>query len=278
MSEISFRGEFSWEILFTVGHAYKAHLEGRLSSTRGCYNTSPFYYFLENHKEDLKRRSSYFMTPTIKVETRIKRGHKKSVLDYHSIYEHDLDISKMVYPPYKDYYFSMSKTLGIKFNNPVLVINNKSIVQWGKRRRLDRIHLKELSVVAKEFSDHDIIYIRPNLRLDFQDGTGDVKFGEKQLLRSFPNVYMGCDLAEEWSVDFNTMQLISHSLSDKHLSVAGGNASLASHFGGTNVIVSKHPITISQKVWRTGSYLKNISGSKVIGATNISEILGGFRR
>ena len=128
MSEISFRGEFSWEILFTVGHAYKAYLEGDLSSTRSCYGTSPFYYFSKIHKDDLKRTSSLFMTPTIKVETHVHES-KQSYLDYHDIYKHDLDISGMVYPPYKQHYSSMAESMGIKFDKPLLFINNKSSVQ-----------------------------------------------------------------------------------------------------------------------------------------------------
>ena len=275
MSEISFSGEFGWEILFTVGHAYKAHLEGDLSSTRGCYGTSPFYYFSDNHKEDLKRSVSLFMSPTIKTETHVHES-EQSYLDYHDIYKHDLDISGMVYPPYKQHYSSLAKSMGIKFDNPVLVINNKSSRQVGGNY-LDRIDLKELHAVAEEFSDHDIIYIRPNLWIDFQDDTGDIPFRDKEVLRKFSNVHLPGDLMAEWSVDFNTMQLISHSLADKHLSVAGGNALLASHFGGVNVIVRRWWEALPRRVWHTDSYLKNISGSKIIGALNLSEILEGLK-
>lgn len=278
MSEIRFHGEFSWEMLFAVSHAYKAYLDGELSSTRGCGSTKPFYYFSDNHKENLKRRSGHFMTPTIKVEKRINNSHKQTVLDYHAIYEHDLDISNLVFPPYKDYYLAKAKSLGIKFDNPVLVINNKSAAQWGQRAIIDRIELEELSAVVQEFSDHDIIYIRPIEGIHYVDNQGDIPFKDMELMREFPNVYVYDDLMRAWSVDFNVMQLICHSLSDKHLSVAGGNAILASHFGGINVVVSKHKESLNRGIWQTDSYLKNISGSTIVSATNTSQILAGLNR
>tara|TARA_A100001515_G_scaffold63397_1_gene50224 strand:+ start:264 stop:1163 length:900 start_codon:yes stop_codon:yes gene_type:complete len=286
--EISFSGEFSWEILFAVPHAYKSHLNGKLLSTCSFEGAEPFYYFSDNHKVRNGRRTcGFFMTPNIKVETK-RTKPIGSGSDYDLIYTHDLDISNMVFPPYKNYYSSIAKNKKIKFDNPLLVINNKSLKQERKLTYLDRIELEELTAIVESHSDHDIVYIRSasdepasGLGWGIKGAIADrgqpyIPFADKELMRKFSNVYTDNQLMQEWSVDFNTMQLIAHSLSDKHISVAGGNAILASYFGGINVIVSKHPKTINRKVFSTDSYLKNINGSKIIGATNTSEMLKGL--
>ena len=157
--EVSFSGEFSWEILFATAHAYKFHLDGELSSTYSFSGAEPFYYFSENHKiRSNRRRSGFFMTPEIKTETRLTNS-ASSKKGYGLIYTHDLDISGMVFPPYKDYYSRIAKEKQIKFDKPLLVINNKSLKE-GNSKQLDRIELEELRTVVKSHPDHDIVYIR----------------------------------------------------------------------------------------------------------------------
>jgi hypothetical protein len=81
---------------------------------------------------------------------------------------------------------------------------------------------------------------------------------------------------KKWDVDFNTMQLIAHSLSEKHFSAAGGNAVLASFFGGINIVATKSPEVLSRPVWSEGSYLENISNCKIFSfdsKTQLQQIL-----
>ena len=89
-------------------------------------------------------------------------------------------------------------------------------------------------------------------------------------MRSFSNVSVDEDLMEEWDVDFNTMQLIAHSVSNRFFSVGGGNAFISSLFGGVNTILTVHgPVGYCNRgVWKTGSYLTHFSGAEIIGVKN----------
>ena len=91
-------------------------------------------------------------------------------------------------------------------------------------------------------------------------------------MSNFKNVYTDKFLEKQWGLDFNTTQLICHSLSEKHFSVAGGNAVLASLFGGTNFIFGNSPEGKSRLVCHTNSYLSKISNTKIIGIEKTKDL------
>ncbi|MBK23620.1 MAG: hypothetical protein CME70_06400 [Halobacteriovorax sp.] len=260
----SFNGEFSWELVFAIPTAYMLLKEGKLKMTESCGATSPFYYFSPSHKESLARKHSIYMGD-----------------NYVDLYRHNLDISKFIYPPFKEKFGGLlESTPGL--SSKLLVVNNKSCSEWNGPPR-NRIEIDELRLIFEEFLDHDIVYIRPTNNLDFPDPLqGNIQFNDYDLVKKYDNIYTGNDLMKLWNVDFNTMQLMAHSLSEKHISICGGNAIIASYFGGTNIIVDKYlppnaprvvPGDMSLRgVWKTDSYLKDINGSRIIGVNNIDEL------
>jgi|13_taG_2_1085334.scaffolds.fasta_scaffold12433_2 hypothetical protein len=255
MTSYSFNGEFSWEILYGVAEAYELHLSNNLDETNCVGGTKPFYYFSKNHKENQTRTSGPYKGPS-----------------YGAIYEHDTDISRLVFPPYKQHYGQLVKELNIPTNKQAVLINNKSC-QEHENSAPNRISLDMLDLIVNGHKDRTIYYVRPFYNKDFEDDANDIPFPDMEYLRKFPNVVFGKDLMKGWNVDFNTMQLLLHSISDTFYSVAGGNAILSSFFGGTNnIFVSKKEPYNSREVWRKNSYLKDISGSTIKHFQTIDEL------
>jgi len=219
--------------------------------------TAPFYYFCSNVTELDEGRASMnsYGNP------------------YHDIYKHDLNISQVhPFPPYKEHYSEVAREMGIHNTKPAILINNKSGIEHSSEGG-NRFPLDCLEMIVNHYKDRQIYYIRPQPHLLPKDSWTEVVFEDKDFMRGFSNVSVDEDLMEEWDVNFNTMQLIAHSLSNTFFSAAGGNAFMSSLFGGTNTIFTD-PIEpfCSRGVWKTDSYLKDFSGAKIIGVSNSEEL------
>jgi len=266
---IAFDGEFSWEILLHIPLVYEAHLNGLLGETRSTSGTKPFYYFSDNHVDN---------SPPADCGGKLHYQGGSYDYDYEEIFAKEFDLSNFKFPPYKEHYSNLARSKNIHFSKPVVAINNKSLEEWGYGQEAqNRIEIEELEAIVKHYHDHDIIYIRANVGVDFPDTQRSIPFNDKEYMRTFENVYVDEDLSKEWNTDFNTTQLIAHSLAEKHFSVAGGNAFICAFFGGTHTIKRADIRAVNERpVWHTDSYLKNITGSKVIGVTNRKELIASF--
>lgn len=255
MARYSFNGEFSWEILYGVAEAYQLHLSNKLDETNCVQGTQPFYYFSKNHKEEQTRKHGPYKGPS-----------------YGAIYKYDMDINNLVFPPYKEYYSQKAQKLGLSSDKPVIVINNKSCIEHQHTRAVNRIELDELELIADRCKDFKIFYLRPYNQKSFPDPhQPSISFEDKEFIKRFSNFESDDQLIEKYRLPFNEVQLLCHSLADHHISVAGGNAILASHFGGVNLVVGKCNKVDARPVWHSDSYLKNISGSIIKRVKHISD-------
>lgn len=252
MNNFKFNGEFSWEIIEHIPKVYEAHLNKALNKSVGCCKTKPFYFFTNKHEEILEGRQS--------------GGGSNSLYDY------NYDISSNKFPQYKEYYSLLAQKIGISFDKPLVIINNKSVEEWGRSTNINRIEIEDLSAIVDFHKNFYIFYIRGEVGSSFPDNTSNIKFEDKEFMSNFKNVYTDKFLEKEWGLDFNTTQLICHSLSEKHFSVAGGNAVLASLFGGKNFIFGNSEEVKNRLVWHTDSYLSKISNTKIIGVEKTTDL------
>jgi RimJ/RimL family protein N-acetyltransferase len=126
------------------------------------------------------------------------------------------------------------------------IINNKYTEEWrqhpsehGNYLSLDTLKL----LFEKLQDDYQVVYIRPqhSERGFSPDGHGLPPFKDHEMIRDqYPKVLTIQDLLENnKDLDFNTIQLMVHSNSEKFISVVGGNGLFSSYFGGTNIIYGK---------------------------------------
>jgi len=79
---------------------------------------------------------------------------------------------------------------------------------------------------------------------------------------------------EDHKVGINTAQCMVMSKSTKHISVAGGNATLSSYFGGDNIIFTSGDCKAANRgIWHTNSWLKELGNSNIIGVQNYVDLL-----
>jgi len=123
---------------------------------------------------------------------------------------------------------------------------------------------------------YQIIYIRPKSNQEnyYKDRNDIMPFKDYELINSkhsdVKTIYDFIDIER----DFNTLQLKLHATSEKHLSVSGGNACLAAYFGGELIIFdSPNGKGAGRGIWKDDSWLKHLSGSKIIGFNNYNDIL-----
>ena len=123
---------------------------------------------------------------------------------------------------------------------------------------------------------YQIIYIRPKRGTDryYEDKNDILDFKDYNLIKDkHREVLTIYDLIKDGD-DFNETQFKIHATSENHLSVSGGNACIAAYFGGELVIYdSPFGLGAGRGIWKTDSWLRLLSQSKIIGKNNYSSIL-----
>lgn len=167
----------------------------------------------------------------------------------------------------------------LSFDKPVMVIQNKYSLEWG-RQAYNYFTLEVLEDLFETFSDsHTIIYIRPKGRERnfYKDQNAILKFQDYRLIRQKYRkrvLTMGAFWWKLRGLDFNQRQFAIHACADKHLAVSGGNACIAAYFGGDLLIFDSKDSHVSGRgVWKTDSWLKELSGSKVYGFDTLDELV-----
>jgi hypothetical protein len=168
----------------------------------------------------------------------------------------------------------------LSFEKPVMVIQNKYSLEWG-RRAYNYFSLNVLEDIFDTFGDaHTIIYIRPKGREKnfYKDQNAILKFQDYQLIRQKYRKKV-LTMGDFWwklrGLDFNQRQFAIHACADKHIAVSGGNACLAAYFGGDLLMFDSKDSHVSGRgVWKTGSWLKELSGSNVYGFDTLEELVG----
>ncbi|MBC7914868.1 MAG: hypothetical protein H7Y07_12180 [Pyrinomonadaceae bacterium] len=253
--DIHFDGEFAPEIMYVLPFAYWHYKNGTLKSTRGAKYTKELYFFSPDHEEayDIRTTEGNYNYETPRI-----------------LYSHDYDILKWAPVPLKQKYANDVYV----YEKPILIIANRFNMEW------DGPPVSFLSIPMLEFiistlkADYTIIYNRPNPKNITMDNSDIYDLNEFEwLAKSHPEVILMEDLFKENKAkanNFNHLQLMVYANASHFISTHGGTASLASYFGGVNLILSvkggEHHFGCFHTIF------PKLSGAKILHAKNDDEV------
>ena len=253
--EIHFDGEFAPEIMYVLPFAYWHYKNGTLKSTKASKYTRELYFFSPDHEEAFDTRTTEgnynFETPRI-------------------LYSHDYDISKWERVPLKETYTNDIYV----YDKPILIIANRYNMEWdGPPVSFLSIEMLDF-IISKLKNDYTIIYNRPNPKNITMDNSDIYDLHEFEWLDLVhPEVILMEDLYKEnrgKAKNFNHLQLMVYANCSHFISTHGGTASLASFFGGINLILSvkggEHHFNCFQTIF------PKLSGAKILHAKNDNEV------
>lgn len=235
---ISFNGEFAPELQFVLPFAYWHFKNGTLDKTQSSKYSKELYFFSANHEEIYDERSNEgnynFEIPRI-------------------LYSQDYDISKWAQVPLKDAY----RNNIYMYEKPILIIANRYNMEW------DDVPVSFLSIpvldsiIKRLRHKYTIIYNRPRSQNITVDDSVIYDLHEFEWLeKEHPDVILMEDLYNGNKANannFNHLQLMVYANANHFISTHGGTATLASYFGGINLILSKkgpeHHFNCYQKLY-----------------------------
>jgi hypothetical protein len=252
---ISFNGEFAPELQFALPFAYWHYKNGTLKSTRSSKFTRELYFFSPEHHEDFTQRSNEgnynFEVPRI-------------------LYSQDYNMKKWLPVPLKDNYQNDIYT----YEKPILIIANRYNMEWDGPP-ISFYDVPTLDFIISHLkSNYTIIYNRPRPENITTDNSDTYDLNEYAwLVKEHPEVILMEDLFKEnkgKANNFNHLQLMVYANASHFISVHGGTATLASYFGGVNLIISKqgpeHHFNCYQKLY------PKFSGAKILHAKSDDEV------
>lgn len=222
--QISFSGEFAPELQFVLPFAYWHYQNGTLDKTISSKFTRELYFFSPNHEENFDERSNEgnynFEIPRI-------------------LYSHDYDMNKWAQVPMKETYRNNIYV----YNKPILVIANRYNMEWDDAP-VSFFSIPVLDTMIKKLKNKfTIIYNRPRPQNIANDDSIIYDLHEFEWIRNeHPDVILMEDLFKENKVkanNFNHLQLMVYANASHFISTHGGTGTLASYFGGINIILSK---------------------------------------
>jgi hypothetical protein len=220
----SFDGEFAPELQFALPFAYWHFKNGTLKGTESAKFTKELYFFSPEHAETF--------------ETRTNEGNYNYEMP-RILYSQNYNMKKWAAVPLKDMY----KNDVYKYEKPILILANRYNMEWdGPPISFYSIEL--LDYIFSNLKDkYTIIYNRPkpqNITMDNSDVYDLDEFS--WIETTYPDVILMEDLYQKnigKANNFNHLQMMVYANSDRFISIHGGTATLASYFGGINLILSR---------------------------------------
>ncbi|GAB3538520.1 hypothetical protein GCM10027443_33650 [Pontibacter brevis] len=254
---IHYYGEFQQELTFILPFAYWHHLNGTLCKTISCKDTKELYFFSENHEERYAERDAASNYGSYEVPNMT-----------HSI---SYSYSKWARVPFKEHFQNNI----FRFGKPTLVIANKFNIEWDDQP-VNFISIPTLHEIISKYKDrYQIVYNRPLSRHIVLDNSEILDLNEYQWLReTHPDVILMNDLYQrhrDCVNNFNHLQLLVYANCSHFVSVHGGTGTLASCFGGTNIILSKQGI--EHKFNEFATIFPTLSGATILHAKTEDDIL-----
>jgi len=246
--------EFTWDMIRTLPMCYYNYVYKIPFKLRCKPGLSDLYYFVENI-EEVERFDAF--------NDSISYGNKAP---FYAMYE-------WVPPPLKSHYANK-----IKFDKPTVVVQNKFSLEWlsGPYNYFSIEFLEKLFFNLQD--KYDIIYIRPigGEEKYYKDENEILEFKDYEMIQDkFPNVYTMDSFKDKYpNCSYNILQLMLEATSDKHIAISGGNACVASYFGGDVIIYdSPQGKGAGRGVWKTGSWLSMLGGADIYGFNDYDSIL-----
>lgn len=254
---ISFHGEFQQELTFVVPFAYWHYLNGTLSKTMSSEGTKELYFFSKNHEEKFDKRDWEYN----EADYEIPNMTHTNVFSY----------SKWSQVPLKHIY----KNKVFVYNKPIFIIANKYNIEWDGLP-VNFFDIPLLTKIFETYKDkYQIIYNRPATTNIVSDNSDILDLKEFEWIRQeYPDVILMNDLYVKHKgtvSNFNHLQLMVYSNCSHFISVHGGTATLASYFGGTNIILSKTGVEHYFKEFET--IFPALSNAKILHAKTGEEVL-----
>ncbi|MDC1391999.1 hypothetical protein N8334_01500 [Flavobacteriaceae bacterium] len=245
--------EFTWDMVRSLPTAYYHYSNNLPFKVFHKPNLNTLYYF---SKSDIQK--NFFNTNNDKETYNFKRPNFTK--------------NKWSPPPLKDHFSGY-----FNFSKPTLVIQNKYTLEFSGEGIFNFFDIQFLDEFFKLFKNkYQIVYIRPKSGTEgyYEDKNDILNFEDYNLIRDkHKEVLTIYDLMMAGD-DFNETQFKIHATSEKHLSVSGGNACIAAYFGGELVIYdSPFGLGSGRGIWKTDSWLRLLSQSKIIGKNDYSSIL-----
>lgn len=222
--KISFSGEFAPDLMFALPFAYWHFKNGTLLSTEGAKYTTELYFFSENHQESFDVRTTEgnynFEMPRI-------------------LYSQNYNMEKWEKVPLKDHY----KNDIYIYEKPILIVANRYNMEWDEPP-ISFFSKEMLSFIFEQLNDkYTIIYNRPRPQNITMDNSDIYDLDEYDWIEEkYPKVILMENLFKENrgnARNFNHLQLMVYANASHFVSIHGGTATLASYFGGINLILSK---------------------------------------
>lgn len=252
---VSFNGEFAPELQFALPFAYWHYKNGTLKSTQSSKFTRELYFFSPEHHEDFNQRSNEgnynFDVPRI-------------------LYSQDYNMKKWLPVPLKDKYQNDI----YRYEKPILIIANRYNMEWDGPP-ISFYDIPTLDFIISHLKKkYTIIYNRPRPEHITIDNSDTYDLNEYTwLIKEHPEVILMEELFKEnkgKANNFNHLQLMVYANASYFISVHGGTATLASYFGGTNLIISKqgpeHHFKCYEKLY------PKFSGAKILHAKSDDEV------
>ncbi|GJP44811.1 hypothetical protein CLOM_g4224 [Closterium sp. NIES-68] len=231
--DISFKGEFGYELIAVLPHAYWHFLNGTLRSTKSCGSSlSLLYYFSPAHYTDPHCKRSNNFNYVIK-----QYGFTEGL--------HFSDIPEYWHPPP---IVQRTRELGrvwldVPIGSPLVIISNKVEIEWGGPP-VNFIDMSTLLTIIHEFLNNGyfVVYNRPGRSIRVDPEQGDMfdfedhprlaeEFGTEARFQTMQQIH------EAWpNLGFNEVQFRMMARSSCFVSVQGGGSVLSSYWGGKNII------------------------------------------
>ncbi|GHA56795.1 hypothetical protein [Pontibacter akesuensis] len=254
---IHYHGEFQQELAFILPFAYWHHLNGTLFKTISCKDTKELYFFSSNHEE------------------------RYEVRDWTSNYD-NFEVPNMTHSA--SYSYSKWKRVPLKqhyqndvfvFGKPLLVIANKYNIEWNEQP-VNFFDIPTLNTILEKYKHrYQIVYNRPLSSQIVSDNSEILDLHEYAWMRDkHPEVILMNDLYlqhRDKVNNFNHLQLMVYANCSHFVSVHGGTATLASYFGGINILLSKKGIEHQFNEYETIFPL--LSGARIVHAKTEQQVL-----
>jgi hypothetical protein len=228
---LEFTGEFGAEVNSFVPFVYWLHEAGLMRDrwVRTYAGMRAFYFFLDARQILEKQEPRRYVWPA-------QRPTWLPTRDDHASLRSPFEMFPDYRARYRDGLFGTAK--------PVLVVHNKYSVEW-EQRPVNFLPPELLWHVFEELGERfQVVYLRPGILGGEQAGYSgdhqpDLAFGDLEVVRRFPDVWLFDELAREIRprMDYNELKLRLYAHAWFHLTAQGGNAHLAALFSGGMVTI-----------------------------------------